>query len=139
MSDGVVGLNTQIKMGDGASPEVFTLIPEAKDISGPEITPEFADFTHQQSTGGFRERKPTFKSSGNVTFNCNFIQGNTVQEDLIDAALANPPTLKNFQMLFPDGAQVDFSAYAGVRFSNPMAGPEEIAVTLTLEGAFTLT
>jgi len=123
-------------MGDGASPEVFTLIPEPKDISGPEITPEFADFTHQQSDSGFRERKPTFKSSGNVTFNCNFIHDNATQQAMITAALANPPTLKNFQMIFPDGYQIDFSGYLGLRFSNPMAGPEEIAVTITLEGAF---
>lgn len=136
-SQGVVGLNSQIKMGNGASPEVFTLIPEAKDIDGPEITPEFADFTHQQSSGGFRERKPTFKSSGTVTFRCNSVEGDTQQVALIAAANANPPTKKNFQLLYPDGEEIAFSAYVGVKWTAPMGGPKELAVTLNLEGALT--
>lgn len=138
MSQGRVGLGTQIKMGDGQSPETFNLIPEPKDISGPQISQEFVDFTHQQSSGGFRERKPTFKTSGDVTFSCNYIAGDTVQEDLIEAALANPAVPRNFQLIFPDNTTITFSAYVSVQFKNPMNGPEEIQVTLALEGAFTL-
>jgi hypothetical protein len=41
-----------------------------KDIIGPGLTREFAEFTHQQSSGGYREYKPTFKNSGDVTFKC---------------------------------------------------------------------
>lgn len=138
-SNGVVGLDTEIKMGDGASPEVFTLIAEAKDIDGPEITQEFADFTHMQSDSGFRERKPTFKSSGQVTFKCNFDTADTVQSALITAANANPATLKNFEMTYPDATKFTFSAYPSVTFSAPMAGPIELNVTLSLEGAFSIT
>jgi len=138
-SEGVVGLTTQIKIGDAASPEVFTVIGEAKDIDGPEISQEFADFTHMQSTGGFRERKPTFKSSGQITFKCNYVDDNTQQVALIAAANANPATLKHFQLLYPDTSLFTFSAYPSVKFTSPMSGPIELAVTLSLEGAFTLT
>lgn len=137
-SNGVVGLDTEIQMGDGASPETFTNIAEPKDIDGPEITQEFADFTHMQSTGGFRERKPTFKSSGQVTFKCNFNTADTIQANLITAANATPATLKNFKMNYPDGTIFTFSAYPSVKFTSPMAGPVEIAVTLSLEGAFSV-
>ena len=137
-SDGMIGLDTQLKMGDGLSPETFTLLPECKDIDGPEITPEFADFTHQQSSGGFRERKPTVKSNSQVTFKCNKLAGNTTQDALIAAASANPVTKKNFQMTYPDGDVITFAAYPGVKFSSPMTNAMEISVTLSLEGAFTV-
>jgi hypothetical protein len=136
-SEGKVGMNTQIKMGDGESPEVFSLIPEPKDIDGPEVTLEFADFTHQQSPNGFRERKPTVKSNSQVTFRCNKLAGNVVQDALIAAANANPPTPKNFQMIYPDGDQINFIAYVSVKFSAPILNAMELQVTLSLEGAFT--
>ena len=49
MTEGVIGLGTLLKIGDGAIPEVFTAIAEVKDITGPGLTREFAEFTHQQS------------------------------------------------------------------------------------------
>ena len=137
-SQGVVGLDTQIKIGDGASPEVFTLIAEAKDIDGPETTQEFADFTHMQSSGGYRERKPTFKTNSQITFRCNYVAADDGQIALIAAAQANPATATNFTMTYPDAKVFEFTAYASVRFSSPMAGPEELSVTLSLEGDFTL-
>lgn len=136
-SQGSAATDTKIYLGDGESPQGWDLIPEPKDIDGPEITPEFIDFTHQQSPGGFRERKPGLKSSGDVTFRCNYLYNNEVQDALFAAAQANPPTLKNFKMVFPDTTQILFSAYIGIRFTNPVNGPEEIAVTLSLEGDFT--
>ena len=138
-TQGSVGLNTQLKIGDGGSPEAFTLIPECKDFSGPSITQEMVDFTHQQSTGGYRERKPTFKSSGQITFNCNYIYGNTYQELLLTNAQANPATLTNFQLVGPDSATFTFSAYPSVSFTHPMNGPKEMQVTLELDGSFTQT
>ncbi len=138
-SNGIIGLNTQIKIGDGASPEVFTLIPEATDIDGPESTQEFADFTHMQSTGGFRERKTTVKSSGNVTFTCAFVNGDAQQAALVAAANANPTTLTNFQLLYPDTTLIEFSAYPSVKFRSEMLGKFSMAVTLGLEGAYTIT
>lgn len=138
-SAGVVGLDTQIKLGDGASPEVFTLIKEATDIDGPEVTQEYADFTHMQSSGGFRERKATFKSSGNVTFTVAYLKDDAQHEALVTAATAVPTTLKNFQLLYPDGTLCTFSAYPSVKFRSEMAGKFSMAVTLGLEGSFTWT
>jgi hypothetical protein len=44
MPEGVIGLGTRLKIGDGATPEVFTAIAEVKDITGPRLTREFAEF-----------------------------------------------------------------------------------------------
>jgi len=41
MTEGVIGLGTLLKIGDGASPEVFAAIAEVKDITGPGLTREF--------------------------------------------------------------------------------------------------
>ena len=57
MTEGVIGLGTLLKIGDGATPEVFAAIAEVKDITGPGLSREFAEFTRQQSSGGYREYK----------------------------------------------------------------------------------
>ena len=138
-TQGVVGLDTQLKIGDGASPEVFTLIPDIFGaIDGPEITQQYVDFTHMQSTGGFEEQKPTFKSPGQVTFTCHYINNNTQHEALTAAALANPATLMNFQMLYPDTTLITFAAYPSVKFNSDTKGKFTMAVTLKLEGSFTV-
>jgi hypothetical protein len=51
MTEGVIGLGTLLKIGNGASPEVFTAIAEVLGITGPGLTREFAGFTHRQSSG----------------------------------------------------------------------------------------
>ena len=48
MTEGVIGLGTLLETGDGASPESYAPIAEVKDITGPGITREFAEHTHQQ-------------------------------------------------------------------------------------------
>lgn len=136
-TQGHVGLNAQLKIGDGTSPENFNLIPECKDLNGPAIIPEFVDFTHQQTTGGFRERKPTFKSPGEITGSCNYIDNNTYQDQLINAAYANPPNLTNFQLVSPSGSTFSCAAYVAINgWSHPLNGPIEMSFTLSLDGAF---
>lgn len=138
-TQGVLGINTQLKVGDGASPEVFTLIPDIFGaIDGPAIDQEYVDFTHMQSTGGFRERKASFKSPGNLTFNCHYIKDNTQHEALVAAAVAVPTTLLNFEITYPDGTVIMFAAYPGCKFNADAAGKFTMAVTLGLEGAFDL-
>ena len=136
-TQGVVALNTQLKIGDAASPENFTLIPDIFGaIDGPEITQQYVDFTHMQSTGGFEEQKPTFKSPGQVTFSCHYVNGDPQQEALVAAAVANPATLTNFEMLYPDTTLISFAAYPSVKFNADTKGKFTMAVTLKLEGSF---
>jgi hypothetical protein len=55
MTEGAIGLGKLLKIGDRAAPEVFTAIAEVKDITGPGLTREFSEFTHQQSASSYRE------------------------------------------------------------------------------------
>lgn len=139
MSEGVIGLGTLLKIGDGGSPESFTPIAEVKDITGPGLTREFAEFTHQQSSGGYREYKPTFKNSGDVTFRCNFLPDDATQGFATTGLLKDyeDGTLRNFELVFPDpgATKASFSAYvANIQPSAPVAGALELNVTLRVTG-----
>jgi hypothetical protein len=131
-TQGVSAFGTTIKMH--TTGVTWLTILEPKDISGPNITSEFIDFTHQQSPSGFRERKPSFKSSGDVTFKVNYVHSDTSHQALYAAAKANPPTLDEFALTFPDNSQFRFSAYTSLAWTNPLNGPEEMAVTLSITG-----
>jgi hypothetical protein len=138
-TQGVLGLDTELKIGDAASPENFTLIPDIFGaIDGPEIAQQYVDFTHMQSTGGFEESKASFKSPGQVTFTCHYIADNTYHEKLVTNATANPATLTNFECEYPDGTVIAFSAYVSVKFNSDTKGKFTMAVTLKLEGSFTV-
>ena len=128
---GSSAFGTEVQMYYSAA---YNQILEPKDISGPSITMEMIDFTHQQSPAGFRERKPSFKSSGDVTFRCNYVHDAASHQALVTAAVANPPTLSNFKLIFPDHTVFEFQAYVGLSWSNPLNGPEEMAVTLSITG-----
>lgn len=140
MTEGVIGLGTLLKIGDGISPEGFTAIAEVKDITGPGLTREFAEFTHQQSAGGYREYKPTFKNSGDVSFKCNFIPDDDTQGFASAGGLLKDyedGTLRNFELEFPDPGhtKASFAAYvANVQPGSPMANALELNVTLRVTG-----
>ena len=131
-TQGVVGFASQIQRGVAGT---YTAIAEPKDITGPTITAEFVDFTHHQSPSGFRERKPTFKSSGDVTFRVNYLHSDATHAGLLDDATANPPTLRTFRLVFSDNSAIDFDAYVSIQWTAPLNGPLEMAVTLSVSGA----
>lgn len=74
MSDnsGFIGLGAALKIGDGASPEVFTAIANVKSISGPGRTVEIVDTTHLGSSSGYREKRPHLKDGGTVSADTSF-------------------------------------------------------------------
>lgn len=137
-TEGTVGLNTQFGIETTASPQAFTTIGEVKDITHSGKTVEFAEFTHMQSTSGYREYKPTFKNSGNFTFACNYV-GDDTGQDALETAVDNS-TLTNFEVVFPDDSTttLTFSAYVeNYGFSNPMNGPIELNISIRITGAIT--
>jgi hypothetical protein len=142
MTEGVIGLGTLLKIGDGDTAEVFTAIAEAKDITGPGLTREFAEFTHRQSAGGYREYKSTFKNSGDITFRCNFLPDDSMHGFATTGLLKDyeDGTLRNFQLLFPDtGATLaSFVAYvANIQPTTPVGSALELNVIPRITGPVT--
>lgn len=128
---GVRAFGTDIRVDISGT---YTSVSEVKDISGPQIVSEYVDYTTFRSTGGFRERKATYKSSGEVRFRCNYLHADTTHAKLVAVASADPATLSNFRIVFPDNSRIDFSAYVNVEWSAPLNSSLEMAVTLSISG-----
>lgn len=67
---------------------VFTNIPEVIRGSTPGYNNETIDVTNHNSVGGAREKIATYRNSENVTYEGNYIPGNTVLEAVEAAAAA---------------------------------------------------
>lgn len=134
-TQGVVGLNTQLKVATDVSPSDFELVGEIGDITHGGESVEFAEFTHQQSTGGYREYKPTFKSGGDWTFQFNWTSdaGQATLKTAYDAS-----DLLYFQVTYPNSKTHTFTAYvAQIGTTAPLNGPLRKSLTLRVTGAIT--
>lgn len=67
MSKKYDAFGTQLQMGDGAMPEVFTTVAGLRDIDGPGGDTEVRDATSHDSPGQRREKRPGFIDDGDVT------------------------------------------------------------------------
>ena len=131
-SQGVVGLNTQMKVATDLSPTNFQLIGEIGDINQGGETVEFAEFTHQQSDGGYREYKPTFKNGGEYTFAFNWTD-DAQQKTLKDAYDDND--VLYFQCVYPNGKSHTFRGYvSNIGATAPMNGPLRRNITIRVDG-----
>jgi len=132
---------TLIKIGDGATPEVFTSIAMVRDIGGIDISQEDEDVTDQDS-GGWTEFIGTLLSLGEITFGLNFLPTNATHSyssGLIEDAVNN--TKRNFQIVFPDSGNTTwpFSALVKkVAIKAPVKGALRADVTLRPTGVPTL-
>lgn len=131
-------LGTQLKMGDGADPEVFTSIAEVRDISGPETTTATEDVSAHDGDG-YVQKVATLKDGGDVTFTINYNSAAS-QEALAAIAEANPPTKTNFQIVVPTDTPTTlaFAAYCtSFSWALPVAGVITADITLSVTGAVT--
>lgn len=133
---------TLLKIGNAATPEVFTTIAEVRDISGPSFALGTEEVTSHDSAG-WREFIPTLTEAGEVTFDINFIGGATqgfgtgLYDDMVDK------TKRNFQLVLPTGVGASndtgaFAAYVtGFELSAPVEGVLSASITLQITGAVT--
>jgi len=125
-----------IKRGNGASPEVFTAIPEVRSINGPDGSASEIDVTDLSSTA--KEFRMGMQDEGSITLDMMFIPANTVHAGL-RTDRANR-TLRNFQLVFTDSPATtwSFAAYVqGLSVSNEVDGVTTASVTLRISGAIT--
>jgi hypothetical protein len=132
---GFVGLNTMLKVATDTSPTNFQLVGEIGDISHGGETVEFAEFTHQQSTGGYREYKPTFKNGGEYTFKFNWT---TDAQQLALKTAYDASDLLYFQITYPNSKTHTFTGYvSNIGTAAPMNGALQRSITLRVSGAIT--
>lgn len=142
MTDALSGHGTLLQIGDGADPENFTTIAEVRDITGPGLGLDTADVTSHDSTGGWEEHIGTILRSGEVTFDVNYIPTDGTHD--ASSGLINDQesrTLRNFQLVFPDGGGTTWSFAAlvtGFDPTGPVDGELTASVTLKPSGQPTL-
>lgn len=132
------GFGTVLKIGNGASPEVFTSILGIRSIQGPTLDMEIIDATSHSSPGAFREKVASFKDPGNVTFDLIYDSTNAQHQALMDAYQARE--LTNFQQIMTDAGaeQYDYSAFVKqMSATAPIDDLLTYAVTLEISGEVT--
>lgn len=136
-----IGYGTQLKMGDGASPEVFTAIAEVHNFSGPGKTQEAVDATHTDSPSRTKEKIAGMAEEGDVQIDINWVPSDATQDntDGLRSKIGSA-TPTNFEMVFPDAEQAAFSAIvADMSPSQPIEDRMTASVTLTPTGVITWT
>lgn len=102
MSIAIIANGTLLKVGDGASSEAFTTVPEVMRLSGPSIRFDLLDVTSHDSSGYFREYIPGLADGEKITASINWRPANTVHKNLRIDSYAR--TARNFKVVFPDSS-----------------------------------
>lgn len=130
---------TQLKIGNGASPEVYTVIQGCRNFQGPAQDREIIDTTSHSSTGSYRTKAASFKDPGNVTFDL-LIDSTDTQHQLLFTQYASGD-LTAFRMIMTDAGAQQFDFEAFVKSINPGAPIDDVlsyAVTLEISGPVTV-
>jgi predicted secreted protein len=126
-----------IKIGNGASPEVFTTISEIKTFSGPTGSAAVIDVTDLSSTA--KEKRMGLADEGQLSFTINYIPDNT-QHTLLRTRRASREET-DFKMVFTDDSPSttwSFSAFVtGFAVSGAVDNVVEANVTLEITGSIT--
>jgi hypothetical protein len=106
-----LGSQTQLKLGDGASPEVFTTIGYITTIGPLAQKKDLIEVTHMQSTA--KEFLGGLSEGQEIEITCNYDPTNTQQVALI-AAAATITAAKNFKYVLPPSAGSLTSSFAAL-------------------------
>ncbi len=132
----VIASGTLLKVGDGASPEVFTTVPEVTKLAGPAVKFDLLDVTSHDSAGFFREFIPGLADGDNISGEINWVPANAVHKSLRVDSYAR--TLRNFQVIFPPGAAddtVDVATYiTQIEPKSDIGAVQIAALTLKVTG-----
>jgi len=70
--DAFIGYGSELKVGQGDSPETFVSVPDIESITMGDMTTGVVDITHLRSPGRHREKKGTIRDSGPIAFQGNY-------------------------------------------------------------------
>ena len=94
---------TQLQVGDGAGPEVFTTVAEVLDITGPGIEREEIDTTSHDVSDGFRTFIAGLADGGEVSFDIQYTPGHATHAETARGivSLALSGTVANWRVVLP--------------------------------------
>jgi|SRR6267378_1301599 len=135
LSAGVVTNGTTLRVGNGASPEVFTAVAEMTDINQPSAVAGEIEFTHLLSTA--KEFKPGLSDFGSSDITFNVVVGNSLQQQLESDVAAG--TIRNYRIIYADTVNgVGGAAFVKAFKRLPIAidKPLQAVATLRATGAW---
>lgn len=130
MANAIIGMGTLLKRGDGASPEVFTMIAEVVNITGPSFSRATVDVTNMDSANNYRDFMPGLLDGGEISFELNFIPSDTTQKSIYNTDMSSS-TAVNYQIVFPDSGTTTWS-FAGLVTSFDITNPMDEKVTANM-------
>lgn len=131
-SNAISSLGAVLRIGNGASVEVFTAIPELRGINGPSMTSEDIDVSHLGSSG-YRDYIAGFKEAGEITGEVNWTQAGYATL----LVLFNSGALKNMELEFSDATVYEFvGRVKGVPITAQTGDAVRFNLTVKITGAF---
>lgn len=125
----------ELRIGNGASPEVFTAISEISTFSGPGGAATVIDVTDLSSLA--KEKRMGLADEGQLSFTINYIPNDT-QHALLRTQRANRQET-NFKLIFTDDSPSttwSFAAFVtGFSVTAAVDGVVQANVTLEITGA----
>jgi hypothetical protein len=126
---------TVLKIGNGASPEVFTAISEIKNFTGPGGAAAVIDVTDLSSLA--KEKRMGLADEGQLSFVLHYIPSDTQHAALRAARASRVET--NFQIEFTDASPSTVWSFSGFvtnfSVSGSVDGVIEGNVTIEITGA----
>lgn len=131
---------TIVKLGNGASPEVFTTIGQMRSLSGPTTTATVQDVTTHSTSGNWMEKLATLIDPGTMSFPINYDSADATHQFASGLwHLMINLTQRSFQTIFPASiGYMTFDAYlTGHQFDAPVDNVLGANIELTIYGAIT--
>jgi len=131
-SNAISSLGAVLSIGNGASTEVFTAIPELRSINGPTMTSEDIDVSHLGSSG-YRDYIAGFKEAGEITGEVNWTQAGYATL----LTLFNSGALKNMKLIFSDATDYVFvGRIKGLPITAQTGDAVRFNITIKITGSF---
>lgn len=136
----IFGYKTILKIGDGASPEVYTSVAEVTSVGLPSTSKDAVDTTHTESPDRARTYIGGLIDAGEIPLEVRFLPTDSTQSASAGLLykLWNTHTPSNFQInIDPDGVDVDWTISAIVTNfdgSAPMDDLINASFTLKVSG-----
>lgn len=133
----------QLKLGDAASPEVFTTIAGVRDIAGLSYGNDTTEVTAHDSGSRWRQFIDTLRKESNITFELVFDSTDATHDETTGLlAKAEAGGLHNFQLILTDTGDMQ-AAFAAVvsdlTWKAPVEGFNAADLSLQVSGAITIT
>lgn len=74
---GLPAINTFLKIGNGASPEIYNIVANVGDLNGPTLSGAVVDVTSHSSAHPWREKLVTLLDAGEITLPLFYIPDST--------------------------------------------------------------